>query len=432
MTEFRRERDALGEIDVPAEALWGAQTQRAIGSFAVSGLTTADRPDLLVGLALVKQAAAAANAEVGALDRERAGRIQAAAALVAAGRHHDQFPIDLAAGGGGTPTNMNMNEVVANLANQSAGAPLGACSPVHPNDHVNRSQSTNDAYPTGLQIGVLRAGGRAIAGVDRLRASFLAAAERQGDLARLGRTCVQDAVPLTVRDTHLGHAHAIARTQAALRRALDDLCAVPLGATAIGTGIGAPEGYRPAAVAALAEISGFPLVPAPDLFDALANLDPYVAVASAAVQVALVIGKIAADLRFWSSGPVGGIGELRLPAVQVGSSIMPGKINPVIPEMAMQVAFDVRAAARAVEMAVAGGELELNIFEPMVARHLLGALDELARLGPLFATLCVDGMEWAPERVTANLRGSLASLVNMAEKEGYDAASREAKKHRRD
>ncbi len=430
MDELRRERDALGEIDVPATALWGAQTQRAIPAFAVSGLTTAARPDLLVGLALVKQAAARANVLAGALDRDVGALVEGAAVKVASGDHHDQFPLDLVQGGGGTATNMNMNEVLANLANLAAGAPLGAYAPVHPNDHVNRSQSTNDAYPTAMQVAVLRVGARALRGVEVLRASFERAAERNGDMERLGRTCLQDAVPLSVRETHRAHAHALARTSAALRRALDDLLAVPLGATAIGTGIGAPEGYRSRAVEALAALSGFPLVPSPDPFDALANLDAYVGVAGAAVQVALVIGKVAADLRFWSSGPTGGIGEVQLPEALVGSSIMPGKINPVIPELAMQVAFDVRAAAHAVEMAASGGELELNIFEPVVARHLLGALDELANLGPIFAERCVDGLVWLPERAAKNLSGSLAGLVNMASREGYDAASREAKKQK--
>lgn len=425
---MRIERDALGDVPVPDSALWGAQTERAIAVFAVSGLTTADRPDLLIGLALVKQAAARANRALGALDEGRARRIDEAAARIAAGEHHDQFPLDLVQGGGGTATNMNMNEVVANLANREAGRPLGAYDPVHPNDHVNRSQSTNDAYPTALQIAVLRAGRRALSGIERLRASFEAASERDGGTERLGRTCLQDAVPLTVRETHRAHSAALARTSGSLRRALDDLLPVPLGATAIGTGIGAPEGYRRRAVQALAELSGLPLTSAPDLFDALQNLDGYVAVAQAAVQVALVTGKIASDLRLLSSGPSGGIGEVVLPKALVGSSIMPGKINPVVPELAMQVAFDVRAAAHAVEMAVAGGELELNIFEPVIARHLLGALDELGKLGPIFAERCVDGLAWDKDRVGAHLRGSLSGLVLMAEREGYDAASDRARR----
>ena len=424
----RRERDALGEIDVPEGALWGAQTERAIPAFAVSGLTTRDRPDLLVGLALVKRAAARANRAIGALDEGRAARIDEAAAAIAAGEHHDQFPLDLVQGGGGTATNMNMNEVVANLANRAAGRPLGAYDPVHPNDHVNRSQSTNDAYPTALQVAVLRAGHRALAGIDRLRASFDAAAERDAGLLRLGRTCLQDAVPLSVGETHRAHSAALARTAGSLRRALGELCAVPLGATAIGTGIGAKEGYRARAVQALGELSGFPIASSPDPFDALQNLDGYVAVAAAAVQIALVTGKIAADLRLLSSGPEGGLGEVVLPKALVGSSIMPGKVNPVIPELAVQVAFDVRAAAHAVEMAAGAGDLELNVFEPVIARHLLGALDELGKLGPIFAERCIDGLAWSRERVAANLRGSLSGLVTMSEREGYDAASAEAKR----
>jgi aspartate ammonia-lyase len=419
----RREHDGLGDIGVPVDAIWGAHTQRALDNFAVSATTTAARPDLLVALAEVKIAAAITNGRLGVLAADDVDLVVGAATEVVAGRHHDAFPIDLVQGGGGTATNMNMNEVVANLANLAAGAPLGSYSPVHPNDHVNRSQSTNDAYPTALQIAVVRVGRRALDGIGRLAASFRAAADRQGDLVRLGRTCLQDAVPLTVAETHLAHAHALERVAGCLSAALDELLAVPLGATAIGTGVGAPAGFAEAVVAELAHVTGLPLVPAVDRFDALANLDGHLGVAVAASRVALVMGKIAQDLRWWSSGPVGGIGEMHLPAVQVGSSIMPGKVNPVIPETVIQVSFDVRAAAYAVELAVGAGELELNVYEPVVARHLLGALAELGDVAVVFATRCVDGLAWDAERVGDHLRGSLGALVEMAGREGYEHAA---------
>ena len=426
MSDHRLEHDALGDVEVSADALWGAQTQRAIGNFAVSGLTTADRPALLVALAEVKVAAAQTNARLGVMPDDVARLVVDAAGAIAAGEHHDAFPIDLVQGGGGTATNMNMNEVVANLANLAAGSPLGTYSPVHPNDHVNRSQSTNDAYPTAMQIAVVRAATAAVATLRRLADSFRAAARREGDLVRLGRTCVQDAVPLTVAETHEAHAHSLDRVADGLAAAAGELCEVPLGATAIGTGVGAPPGFAVEVVAELAAVTGLPLVPSPDRFDALANLDPHLGVAAAASRAALVMGKVAQDLRFWSSGPVGGIGEVHLPAVQVGSSIMPGKINPVIPETVVQVTIDVRAAAQAVELAVAEGELELNVFEPVVARHLLGALDELAAVATLFAERCVDDLSWDHERVAANLRGSLGDLVDLAAHRGYDEASRAA------
>jgi aspartate ammonia-lyase len=425
--DIRIEHDSLGTVEVPADALWGAHTRRAIDAFSVSGLRTSDRPDLIVALAQVKIAAARANAACGVLDPDLAARIVAAGREIVAGGHHDQFPIDLVQGGGGTATNLNVNEVIANLASRAAGEPLGSNRPLHPIDHVNRSQSTNDVYPTALALAVRAAGKRAIAGLRVLATSLRAASERQGDLERLGRTCLQDAVPLTVRDTHRAQAHAIDRTAGSIASALDRLLPVPLGATAIGTGIGAPPGYTERAVAELAALTGDPLVPSADRFDALMHLDEHVAVAAAAVQAALVIGKLASDVRFWSSGPRGGIGELHLPAVMVGSSIMPGKVNPVVPELAIQVAYDIRAAATAVELAAGGGELELNVMEPVVARHLLGALDELAAIGPRLARLCVDGWQWDTDAVRANLAGSTAPLVEAATEVGYDAAARTAK-----
>ena len=248
----------------------------------------------------------------------------------------------------------------------------------------------------------------ALTGIARLASALSAKAVEGGALERLARTCLQDAVPTTVAATHRGHAHAVGRTAAALARSLDELLAVPLGATAVGTGIGSPAGYRERVLPLLAEESGLAVTGAGDLADALSNLDAYVDVAAQVVRVAIVTGKIAADLRLLSSGPVGGIGEVRLPAVQVGSSIMPGKVNPVMPELMLQIGYEAKGMFTIVEAAAAGGELDLNVMEPVIAKHLLASLHDLGVASELFATRCIDGLEWNEERVAANLAGSLA------------------------
>jgi aspartate ammonia-lyase len=317
---------------------------------------------------------------------------------------------------------MNANEVIANRAEELLGGRRGRYARVHPNDHVNRSQSTNDVYPTALQLAVLRAAEPAVEGLEHLAATCAGRAEAFGDLPRLGRTCLQDAVPLTVRDTHAAQATAIRRCAAALREAADGLRHVPLGATAVGTGIGAPPGYRERAVRYLAEEAGLRVVPTADPFDALAHPDGHLAVATAAARAAVVLGKIAADLRLLSSGPHGGLGEVRLPAVQVGSSIMPGKVNPAIPELVMQVGFEIRGAAHVVELAVAAGELELNVMEPVVARALLGALHDLGVVARTFADRCIAGLVWNAEALDRHLAGSLAAAVEHAARDGYAAA----------
>ena len=424
----RIERDILGEVEVPADALYGIHTVRALANFALGGPTMADRPGLVVALARVKVAAARANAVLDALDGRLAGAIVEAGREVADGRWHDQFPLPVLQGGGGTSANMNMNEVLANRANELLGSARGAYDPVHPNDHVNRSQSTNDVYPTALAIAVVEAGAGTLAGLAHLWATLEARAADVGDLPRLGRTCLQDALPLTVGETHRAQAHALGRTSADLRAALDALQAVPLGATVIGTGFGAPLGYRELAVRLLAEETGLPVEPARDPFDALAHLDPYLRVAAAVNRSTLVMAKLAADLRLLSSGPVGGIGEVELPAVQSGSSAMPGKVNPVIPELVLQVSYDVRGMVTTVEAAVAGGELELNVMEPVVARRLLEALDDVGRAARLFADRCVAGLTWREDVLAKHLAGSLAPAVEQAASEGYEAAARAARR----
>jgi len=420
--ELRTERDSLGAVPVPAGALYGAHTVRALANFTVSGVSLRARPAFVAALGHVKAAAAGANAACGVLDERLAAAIAEAAREVGRGEHDREFPIDIVCGGGGTAVNMNANEVIANRANELLGGTRGSYDPIRPNDHVNRSQSTNDVYPTALALATVAVGREALTGIARLAEAFTAKAGEYGELERLARTCLQDAVPITVAATHHGQAHAIRRTAAALARSLDELLAVPLGATAVGTGIGAPGGYRERVIPLLAGESGLEVSGSADLVDALANLDGYVDVAAQLLRVALVTGKIAADLRLLSSGPVGGFGEVRLPAVQVGSSIMPGKVNPVMPELMLQVGYEAKGAFAVVEAAASRGELDLNVMEPVIAKHLLASLHDVGAACELFAVRCVAGLEWDAERVAANLAGSLAPAVERAARDGYSAA----------
>jgi aspartate ammonia-lyase len=402
---------------VDVDILYGEQTRLALANFPLRGRRLFEVPDFLGAYAHVKAAAARANMELGVLDRPRGDAIVQAALEVAAGQHADQFPLPLVQGGGGTSTNMNVNEVLAARATQLVRAVT-----VDAHDHVNRSQSTNDTYPTAMALAVRRITQSTLAAMATLAESFDHAGARWGGMTRLGRTCLQDAVPLTVGQTHRAHAHSVRRARSALADAVDALTAVPLGATAIGTGIGSPPGYAAAAIRQLAAVSGQPVTAAENYFDALANLDGYSAVGNACVRAALVIGKIAGDVRLLSSGPAGGLGEVTLPALQPGSSIMPGKVNPVIPEAVMQLGCRIRGAAATVDLAVAGGELELNIMEPVILDALVGALQDLADAASSFATKCVDGLVWNEGPVAAHLAGSRAPLVELSERVGHRRA----------
>lgn len=412
----------------PATPEHGPQTLLALANFPSHGRRFSDVPEFVRAYTQVKAAAATANVALGVLDAERGDAITAAAREVADGRHADRFPTALVQGGGGTSTNMNVNEVLAARATELLAA-AGSGTTVHPNDHVNRSQSTNDTYPTAMALALRALTAPAVAALDVLERSLLAKADEYGPLPRLGRTCLQDAVPLPVDATHRAQAAAVRRVAGGLRDAAAALTAVPLGATAVGTGIGAPDGYAAAAVAELAALAGVEVARADDLFDALAHLDPYSALAAAAARAATTLGKIAADLRLLSSGPASGLGEVVLPARQAGSSIMPGKVNPVIPELVMQLGFRVRGAAATVDLAVAAGELELNVMEPVVLDALVTALADLTAAAGTFATACVDGLRWDTAAVAANLRGSLHELVELAGASGYDAARHDAARH---
>ncbi|MDX6629775.1 MAG: fumarate hydratase, class [Gaiellales bacterium] len=421
MSDIRTEHDMLGPVSVPAAALYGAQTARAAVNFGTTSSRLSDRPELLRALGQVKASAAEANRELGVLEPAIAAVIVRAAEELAAGGLREHFPIALVQGGGGTSTNMAVNEVLANRAAQLLGAEPGRSDVVHPLDHVNRSQSSNDVVPTALSLAVHACAPAALAGLGAVTAALDGLAARAGDGLRLGRTCLQDAVPLPIAAYHGAQATAVRRASAALRRSIEPLLEVPLGATAVGTGLGAPPGYRGRAVTLLALRSGLALRPAVDPFDALAHLDPLLRVASEAAVASLTLAKIAADIRLLSSGPVGGIGEVRIPAVQVGSSQMPGKVNPVIPELVLQASFEIRGSAHVVELAAAAGELDLNVMEMVVARHLLAALVQLGEVSSLFALRCLEGLEWEREVVDRHLEGSRAAAVERALESGHDA-----------
>ena len=423
VNDIRIEHDALGPVEVPRDALYGAQTTRAVENFRVSGVAVLDLPDLLDGLVRVKTSAARANGEVGAIAPDVSDAIVRAGREVLDGQWRDQFPVDIVQGGGGTATNMNVNEVLANRAAELLGGVRGAYDRVHPNDHVNRSQSTNDVYPTAVQLAVIVAGGRAVVDFDHLASAFERKASEYAGLERIGRTCLRDALPMRVDATHRRQAHAIARTTKDLHRALADLHEVPVGATVIGTGFGAPSRYRELVIPALSDEAGIQLTASENPFDAMSHADPLLAVASALNRVMLVTAQIAQDLRLLSSGPHGGLGEVVLPAVQVGSSAMPGKVNPVMPELVLQVGFEVRGACRTIEAAVAAGEFELNVMEPVIAKHLLTSLRDAGRMARLFADRCVAGLAWDATRVHSNLVGSYANAMLLAAEAGYAVAS---------
>ncbi|MDV3127965.1 lyase family protein [Mycobacterium sp. 21AC1] len=404
------------EAGQPA-ALYGKQTMLALGNFPGPGRTFGDVSTFVRNYALVKLAAARANAQLGVLDEQRANAIIAACGEIAAGEHSSQFPSALLVGGGGTTTNMNINEVVAARATELLGIE------VHPNDHVNASQSTNDTYPTAMAVTVLDLAEGPLTALEELACALAAKADEYDGTEHLGRTCLRDAVSVTAGQTHRSQAVAIRRTAEDLNSAVAAMTAVALGATVLGTGLGAPEGYREIAVRELAALAGRDIRPAADLFDALANLDPYANVAHAGARVAMTMAKVAADIRLLSSGPAGGVGDLTIPAVQAGSSIMPAKVNPAIPEYVMQLSYRVRGCAHTVECAVAAGDLELNVMEPVIVDSIVTILTDIEAAATTFGRLCVAGITWDGPRREENLRGALDSWVTLSATSGYEATT---------
>ncbi len=406
----RVERDSLGDVGVPASAYWGVNTARAIENFAITGHAISEFPDFIVAYAQVKQAAARANAEIGSLSRDRADLIDAACDEIASGGLLDQFVVDIMQGGAGTSTNMNVNEVIANRALELGGYEKGQYEHISPNDDVNRSQSTNDTYPTALRLTLHRLLDRLIAEMTRLEDSFSAKANEFAHVVKVGRTQLQDAVPMTLGQEFGGFATMVRESRFELEQVRPPLRTISLGATAIGTGIAADYRFAETARRHLAEITGLELRTATDLIATTSNMGAYMQLSGAINRFAMMLSKICNDLRLLSSGPQAGIGDIRLPERQAGSSIMPGKVNPVICEAVNQVAFRVLGNDVVVSVAAEAGQLQLNAFGPVIANALLTSQKWLTAALVTLRENCIDGIT-TDERRLSDESASLAGLA---------------------
>jgi len=424
---FRVEHDFLGEKQIPAGAYWGVHTARALENFPISGTPLSAMPQLIRAFGYVKRATARANAELGALDEQRAAAIMSACAQLIAGRHHEQFVVDVIQGGAGTSTNMNANEVIANLALETLGHEKGRYDILHPNDHVNASQSTNDVYPTAVRLALWSGIDGLLDSMATLRRGFEAKAVEFADVLKIGRTQLQDAVPMTLGQEFSTYAVMIGEDEARLREARALIQEVNLGATAIGTGINAPDGYAELACKYLAEESGIPVVKSVNLVEATQDTGAFVQLSGVLKRVATKLSKTCNDLRLLSSGPQAGFGDIKLPPRQAGSSIMPGKVNPVIPEVMNQVAFEVIGNDVTVTMASEAGQLQLNAFEPIMGWSLFKSITHLSNACLTLNTHCVAGIEANRDLLARRVRESITLVTALNPIIGYEKAALIAK-----
>lgn len=423
--ETRLESDSIGKKNVPVDAYYGVQSLRAMENFDITGLRM--RREMIESLAQLKKACALANKEAGALEPAIADAIVAACEEIYVGKYHDQFIVDPIQGGAGTSMNMNANEVIANLAAKKLGGDLGDYQLVHPNDHVNCGQSTNDVIPTAGKLTTLILLQNLERSLEGLHAS-LRRKEREFDsVIKMGRTQLQDAVPVRLGQEFGAYATAVKRGMDRIRKVWDEMYVVNIGGTAIGTGINADKTYFTHVTRKLKEVTGFPFVQATDMIDATQNIDGFAAVSSVVKDCALSLSKIASDLRLMSSGPKTGFGEINLPAKQNGSSIMPGKVNPVIPEVVNQVAFRIVGNDLTVSMAVEAGQFELNAFEPVVFEALFQSIKMLDRAAVTFRVNCIDGITANEERCNELLNASVGIVTALCPYIGYTQAAKLAK-----
>lgn len=389
----RIEEDLLGQRHVPADAYYGIHTLRAIENFNISNVTISDVPDFVRGMVMTKKAAALANQELGVLSKDIAGYIiQACDLILDTGKCMDQFPSDVFQGGAGTSVNMNTNEVIANLALELMGKEKGQYEFINPNDHVNKSQSTNCAYPTGFRIAVYHSVTKLIDAIDYLKNAFEIKSQAFSHILKMGRTQLQDAVPMTVGQEFHAWAVTLNEEIRALEYTSKLLLEINLGATAIGTGLNAAAGYQELAVKHLAEVTGFDVVPAEDLIEATSDCGAYVMTHGALKRLAVKLSKICNDLRLLSSGPRAGLNELNLPELQAGSSIMPAKVNPVIPEVVNQVCYKVLGNDNTISFAAEGGQLQLNVMEPVIAQSMFESISLLSNACINLRDKCIDGI----------------------------------------
>jgi len=417
----RIERDSLGEREIPSDVYYGIQTARAVENFPISGW----RPysALVTATVQIKKAAARVNAALGVLDPKIGEAIERAAEEVLAGQLRDQFVVDPFQAGAGTSHNMNVNEVLANRAIELLGGKKGDYSVVHPNDHVNMGQSTNDVFPTAMRLSALELAGDLIPALDALSNAFQAKADEFKNVVKSGRTHLQDAVPMTVGQEFGGYAAAISSNAARIRAATDELTEIGLGGTAVGTGLNAAPGYRKLVVQELSRLTGLPLKPATNYFEAMQSLSPFVGLSGALKTAATDLIRIANDLRLLASGPNTGLAEIKLPAVQPGSSIMPGKVNPVMAEMTDMVCFQVIGNDLTITMAAQAGQLELNVMMPVIAFNVLLASEILGNSMAVLAERTVTGIEANAEQCAYWVERSAALATALAPQIGYARAA---------
>lgn len=422
----RIEHDSMGEIAVSENVYWGAQTQRSLQNFDIGGETLP--PAMIQAMALVKKAAALTNQQLERISGECAGLIVQAAERVLAGELTDQFPLVVWQTGSGTQSNMNMNEVLANVANEIAGQPRGSYKPVHPNDHVNHAQSTNDSFPTAIHVATaIQINKHLIPAVQALRDTLASKAEAFKDIVKIGRTHLQDATPLTLGQEFSGYVSQLDHGLERLQQALHWLYELPLGGTAVGTGLNSHPQYAEKSAAKLVELTGLPFVSAPNKFEALAGRDAVVFASGSLKTLAVSLNKIANDIRWLASGPRCGIGEITIPANEPGSSIMPGKVNPTQCEAMTMVAAQVMGNDTTITVAGASGNFELNVFMPVLVFNILQSVRLLADACNSFNLRCAQGIEPVKEKIDANLHHSLMLVTALNRHIGYEKAAKIAK-----
>lgn len=421
---MRLEYDLLGQLEVPADAYYGIQTLRAARNFSVTGVPISHFPDLIVALAMVKAASARTNQALNLISEKKAEAIVGACEELIIGNYHDQFIVDVIQGGAGTSTNMNANEVIANIGLELMGHHKGEYQYLHPNDDVNCCQSTNDAYPTAACLGIQYAAENFIPSLSSLKAALEDKGREFSHILKMGRTQLQDAVPMTLGQEFDAFAVNLGEDIDRIHEACALLCEVNLGGTAIGTGINTPAGYAKLAVANLAELSAKPFIPASNLVEATSDMGAFVFFSGILKRLAIKLSKMSNDLRLLSSGPRTGLGEIQLPAMQPGSSIMPGKVNPVIPEAMNQTAYQVMASDMAVSLAAEAGQLQLNAMEPMIIYNLLNSLKMLTQACEMMENRCIKGIKANEEACAAHVDNSIGIITALVPHIGYANASR--------
>ena len=428
---YRKEKDSMGELKVPTDRYYGAQTQRSLNNFKIGGERF--HRELIRAYGILKKAAATVNESAGKLDGDLANAIRDAADEVIDGKLDDHFPLVVWQTGSGTQSNMNFNEVIANRAIEMLGGEMGSKDPVHPNDHVNMGQSTNDTFPTAINVAAVEGvTNQLIPELTQLRDSLQAKADAFDNIVKLGRTHLQDATPLSLGQEFSGYASALTHGLSRLEKALDHCYELAMGGTAVGTGINTFEGYGEAAAQEIAKITGLPFRTADNKFEAMGGQDSIVELSGALKTIAGSLFKIANDIRWLASGPRSGIGEILIPANEPGSSIMPGKVNPTQCEAMTMVCTQVMGNDTTIAMAGASGNFELNVYRPVIAYNIIQSIRLLSDASSSFREHCVDGIEANEERIHSNLYSSLMLVTALNPHIGYDKAAEVAKKAHKD